>query len=185
MEPELDYQGLLNSLIFVESSNDPNAVSKDGAVGLTQILPENAHDLRTGVPSVYEIADEEGFMYGRPSEAEAARLLKDPVISRRLGDLFLQSLLQRENGEIDDALRAYNMGAEALDDWENSGKNINRLDDEVRRYPEKIREYYEELTGMTLPQRVAPIYENGIGYAPGTTMRPRTRPEGLLSRIGG
>ena len=184
MKPELDYQGLLDSLIFVESSNDPNAVSSKGAVGLTQIMPQYAHKLRTGVPSVFEIADEQGFQHGEETPEEAARLLKDPVISIELGDQLLQRLLQRERGEIDDALRAYNMGADELDDWERSGKDVSRLSQEAREYPEKIRDYYRELTGMDLPDRVAPVFENGIGFAPATTIRPRKRPEGLLSRIG-
>jgi soluble lytic murein transglycosylase-like protein len=121
MEPELNYPALLSALVMAESTNNPNAVSKDGAVGLTQILPQYAHDLRRGVPSVYDVADTYGHPYSEQSQAEAARLLTIPEVSLFLGDKLLQSLVQRENGILDDALRGYNMGADALDDWEASG----------------------------------------------------------------
>lgn len=184
MEPEIDYVGLLRALIQVESSNNPSAVSEDNATGLTQILPRFAHDMGGNVPSVYEVADIYGVEYGEPSVDEAQRLLMVPEISIHMGDKVLQRMMQRERGEVDDALRAYNMGADALDDWEQSGKRISSLDDEAREYPGKIRSAYEQLTGMTLPAQIAPVRENSIGYAPGASVRPQQRPQGLLSQIG-
>lgn len=184
MDPEIDYVGLLRALIQTESSNNPSAVSEDNATGLTQILPRFAHDMGGNVPSVYEVADIYGVEYGAPSTDEAKRLLMVPEISIHMGDKVLQRMMQRERGEVDDALRAYNMGADALDGWEQSGKRISSLDDEAREYPGKIRSAYEQLTGMTLPTQIAPVRENGIGYAPGASIRPQQRPQGLLSNIG-
>lgn len=37
-----DFQDLLNALIAQESRGDPSAVSKRGAVGLMQIMPQHA-----------------------------------------------------------------------------------------------------------------------------------------------
>ena len=183
MEPELNYPALLRALVMAESSNNPNAVSKDGAVGLTQILPQYAHNLRRGVPSVYDVADTYGHPYGEMSDEEAARLLRIPEISLFLGDKFFQSLVQREGGNLDDAMRAYNMGADELDDWEASGKDISSLDKEAREYPLRIREYYTQYTGGgILPQAIAPVRENNIGYAVGSSPRPPARPAGLLPR---
>jgi soluble lytic murein transglycosylase-like protein len=76
-------------LVHVESRFHDHAVSPVGAVGLTQLMPATAAELQPG------ITREE--MYDRETNL-------------RLGFRYLRGLLGRYDGQVPDALHAYNRG---------------------------------------------------------------------------
>ncbi|MDA8016162.1 MAG: lytic transglycosylase domain-containing protein [Thermoanaerobaculia bacterium] len=75
---------LLAAVIEIESSFDPQAVSRRGAVGLMQVLPTTA--------------------------GLAAEVLTEPAANIDRGAEYLQLLLKRFDGDLELALAAYNAG---------------------------------------------------------------------------
>jgi soluble lytic murein transglycosylase-like protein len=80
--------GLAFSLVQVESSFDPRAKSRTGAIGLTQILPSTARLYRPDL---------------------SLEQLYEPATNLRLGFHFLHDLLRRFQS-VDHALVAYSLG---------------------------------------------------------------------------
>lgn len=87
-EHKLD-QALLRAVIAVESGNDPYAVSRKGAVGLMQLMPETAE--RYGVTNLY-----------------------DPVENVHAGAKYLRDLMRKFNNDLYLTLAAYNAGESAV-----------------------------------------------------------------------
>jgi len=75
---------LLAALVWQESRWHPNAVSRKGAIGLTQLMPGTARDLRVD-----------------PS---------DPLANLIGGARYLRQLLDQFDGDVEKALAAYNAG---------------------------------------------------------------------------
>lgn len=83
---------LLKALIHVESYFDPKAVSKKGALGLMQIMPENLVLLNINDPF-------------------------DPWENVMGGARYLKSMIERFSGQLDLALAAYNAGPTAVEKY--------------------------------------------------------------------
>ena len=81
---------LLKALIHVESYFDPKAVSKKGAMGLCQIMPENLQTLNVSDPF-------------------------DPWENIMGGARYLKAMLERFDGQLPLALAAYNAGPSAVE----------------------------------------------------------------------
>lgn len=81
---------LLRALIRKESANYPCAVSPKGALGLMQLMPNTAEELKVADPF-------------------------DPGDNVRAGTQYLRSLLDRYNGDLVLALSAYNAGPARVD----------------------------------------------------------------------
>jgi soluble lytic murein transglycosylase len=81
---------LLKAVIRAESAFDPKAVSKKGALGLMQIMPENLEAFRVYDPF-------------------------DPWQNIMGGTRYLKALIQRFGGQVPLALAAYNAGPRAVD----------------------------------------------------------------------
>jgi len=97
IDPDLAFR-----LVRVESEFNPKAVSKVGAVGLTQLMPSTARLLQRGVT-------------------------RDQLFNRdvnlRLGFRFLRGLLNQYNGNLRLALLAYNRGEDAVNSDVRAGLN--------------------------------------------------------------
>lgn len=103
---------LVKAVISTESGWNPRAVSRKGAVGLMQVIPETAQ--RFGVSNPY-----------------------DPEQNVEAGTTYLKTLLDRYNGDLEKSLAAYNAGEHAVDHtggippyWE------------TRRYVQKVTDAY-------------------------------------------
>ena len=81
---------LVKAVITTESGWNPRAVSRKGAVGLMQLIPETAQRYGVGNPF-------------------------DPAQNVEGGATHLRSLLDRYNGDLTKTLAAYNAGERAVD----------------------------------------------------------------------
>jgi soluble lytic murein transglycosylase-like protein len=103
---------LVKAVITTESGWNPRAVSRAGAVGLMQLIPETA--LRYGVGNSF-----------------------DPAQNVEGGTTYLKWLLDRYNGDLTKSLAAYNAGEHAVD---LSGGVPAFL--ETQRYVQKVTDTY-------------------------------------------
>lgn len=105
---------LLPLLIQQESSGDPNAVGPETsrgrgrARGLTQLMPATARELERKLGM---------------AEGETDR---DPAANRRAGEAYLTQMLDKYNGNAEQALAAYNAGPRTVDGWLQSGGAVGR-----------------------------------------------------------
>jgi soluble lytic murein transglycosylase-like protein len=83
---------LLKAVIHVESYFNPKAVSKKGALGLMQIMPENLDALNINDPF-------------------------DPWENIMGGAYYFKTMLERFSGQVDLALAAYNAGPTAVEKY--------------------------------------------------------------------
>lgn len=92
---------LLCGMIWVESRFNPEAVSKVGATGLLQVMPETGQWLAGKL----DLEDyDENF-------------LTQPQYSIEMGGWYLRFLLDRYDGDEHLALTAYNAGQNQVDKW--------------------------------------------------------------------
>jgi soluble lytic murein transglycosylase-like protein len=114
MEPDL-----IDAIIKVESNYNPFAISKAGAMGLMQLMPDTAESL--GISNPF-----------------------DPAQNIEGGIRFFKAQLARFNGDIDLALAAYNCGPARIVSLGITNLNdpyqFEKLPSETRQYIEKIHQ---------------------------------------------
>ena len=137
IEPKL--RPLIHSIVRQESGFNPKAISRAGALGLTQLMPfvakKEARDL--------------GVSYSR------SKLLEDPSYSVSLGQSHIKHLLDLNKGHhIMRVLAGYNAGVSRVKEWlaiygDPGSKEINAVDwmeslpfPETRDYVRKVLENY-------------------------------------------
>ncbi|WP_079916598.1 lytic transglycosylase domain-containing protein [Salmonella enterica] len=110
---------LLHGIMMTESGGNPLAYNVSGATGAFQLMPGTARDLGLRVNS--QVDD---------------RL--DPSKSRAAASVYMRQLLKRYNGNVDNALRAYNWGMGNVDKWIANGSDISQLPKETKEYTGKV-----------------------------------------------
>ena len=106
---------LLHAVITAESSYDPNAISRAGAVGLMQLMPETARQ------------------YGVSNR-------RNPKQNIFGGSRYLRYLLKLFNNDLELALAAYNAGEKTVKRY---GYRIPPYR-ETQNYVKKVIEYYKQ-----------------------------------------
>lgn len=100
---------LLRALVAVESGGDPFAISRAGAVGLTQLMPATAREQATRL-GVADFDEEQ---------------LTDPALNLRLGASYLARMLKRFDGDEAFALAAYNAGPQRVLRWREAAPDVS------------------------------------------------------------
>ncbi len=103
---------LVRAVVEAESSWNPSAVSRKGALGLMQLVPGTAQ--RFGVGNAL-----------------------DPEENLEGGVRYLRALLERYDGDLDRALAAYNAGEHAVD----RARGVPKYS-ETRHYVQKVTDSY-------------------------------------------
>jgi soluble lytic murein transglycosylase-like protein len=111
---------LVRSVIKVESNFNPNAVSRKGAMGLMQLMPQTARQLRVRNPF-------------------------DPEQNVDAGVRHLKQLMENFGGDVKLTLAAYNAGAGAV----NRSSGIPHYA-ETRNYVRRITELYYGGSGVSI-----------------------------------
>ena len=132
-----EVNAIVPSVIMAESSNDPKAVSEDGAIGLMQVLPSTAMKPGYGLPTIFELAREQGFVVDEETPEMAEQLLFMPDLNVEFGSRYLKAM-RKEYDTMEDALRAYNAGPGNFNDYLAKGRDLSALDDEAVQYPLRV-----------------------------------------------
>ena len=128
---------LTAAVIQVESRFDPFAVSQVGARGLMQLMPPTAQ-----------------WLLEKDDDKDAPEVLKpahlfNPVLNIELGTMYLSALLERFDGDLTQALIAYNAGPGVARALKRGSKAWNRLS----AYPKSVLAAYKTI--LTPPAQVA------------------------------
>ena len=99
---------LVMALIRQESGFNSKAVSGPGARGLMQLMPPTARTLAGGARGSR-----------RPRRRAAAGNLLNPVYNLRAGCSYLAQIISEFNGNLEQALAAYNAGPDHVHEWLN------------------------------------------------------------------
>jgi soluble lytic murein transglycosylase len=124
---------LVTAVMHAESGFDPDIVSKKGAVGLMQVMPQTAEDVE--------------LSHGRTVVVTEAQLRK-PAANIRYGTEYLAYLLDRYAGDRPLALAAYNAGIVNADRWKREGGERKIDFPATRHYVDKVlaeRDAYQKL----------------------------------------
>ena len=129
---------LIAAIIKNESNFNHKAVSKVGAVGLMQIMPETGE-----------------WIAGKFDETYVEGCLFDPETNIRYGCWYLGYLLRRYDGDKTCSTAAYHSGQGTVDGWlknpeySTDGRTLNIIGGpRANTYVGRVLEYYEKYTQL-------------------------------------
>ncbi len=127
---------LVAAIIKCESSFNPMATSRAGAMGLMQLMPETAEEV--ALEKKIDLIDSEE--------------LYKPEINIEIGFYYIKKLRERYSGSLVLALAAYNAGLKKGDEWamggpgKNVGEEINRITyPETKKFVTDVLKTYSRL----------------------------------------
>lgn len=138
-----DYAPLVHAIIKQESGFAPTAVSKVGALGFMQLMPETAK----------LVAKEMGIPYDR------TKLATDINYNIKLGSFYIKKLIDIFNGSEMLAIASYNAGPNATKRWINEFYDPRQTND-----IDKVVDWIELITYSETRNYVQRITENLIVY---------------------
>lgn len=130
---------LVQSIMRCESSNDPDAVSEAGAIGLMQIMPD------TGVWIAHKLGLDDVY---------AEDMLYDPETSIQFACWYLNFLSGRFDGGVMKIVAAYNAGHGSVENWlederfSKDGELLTIPFEQTERYYENVMTAYENYTTL-------------------------------------
>lgn len=141
------HPALIRAVIKAESNFDPRAVSRAGAIGLMQLMPQTA--VRMDVRDLYD-----------PEENVAG------------GTKYLRQLLDRFHGNLPLALAAYNAGENVVERYQ----ALPPID-ETRQYVRKVLRYYRTflVRDGVITERPVNRYSHPSSTADPATFEPASR----------
>ncbi len=143
---------ILAKIIQTESSNNPDAVSRVGAAGLMQIMPDTGMQPGFGVTETLVDKDKKGNII------RDDRL--DPVKNVKFGAQYFDGLT-KAFGNNRDALIAYNWGAGNTKKWLKAGADLNKLPKETQVYIRKILGEESLMTNqLAMSKKGGMVYRN-------------------------
>jgi soluble lytic murein transglycosylase len=134
-----DFDGLdplfVGALIMAESDWNPRALSRVGARGLMQLMPDTGR----------RVAESLGLAVSSDDQ------LFDPTLNVKLGVTYLGELSRRFEGKLPLVLASYNAGEDQVSKWwsKRAGDDIEEFIAnipfrETRRYVQRVYGYYAE-----------------------------------------
>ena len=130
---------LVTAIMRCESSNDPDAVSKKGAIGLMQIMPD------TGAWIAHKLGLDDSYREEQ---------LFDPETNIRFACWYLDFLTRRLEGNRTAIIAAYNAGHGSVENWladpayAAEGQLHKIPFPETERYLEKVTTAYEKYIAL-------------------------------------
>lgn len=115
---------LIEKIIMIESSNNPQAISPAGARGLMQLMPIAWKDVQQNRPDLAEFAYDDYWMDEETNKLFGTEYLK-----------LLEKRLPEGRKTVDNLASAYNWG---LGNLKKVDYDLSRLPSETRRYLEKL-----------------------------------------------
>lgn len=156
LSPTTQFQVLSRAVQWQESTDNPDAVSPKGAVGLMQVMPATAREIAAAM-------GDEQFPTGE-NDAVISAYLSNPYVNKRYGEEYLRQQLRtfgNTRNPIETALVAYNGGPSVAQRWVESGYDDSVLSKETRDYKAAIMASISSPAASGDPGRVQ--YTSGDG----------------------
>lgn len=136
LSPTTQFAMLSKAVQWQESSDNPNAVSGKGAVGLMQVMPATAAEIAAKMGDTNFPAGD-----GKENRDAVNEYLSNPAVNKQYGEFYLREQLRAfagANDPIEAALVAYNAGPSVAQKWVESGYDDKILPKETRDYKDNI-----------------------------------------------
>jgi hypothetical protein len=153
--------------------------SPKGALGAGQIMPSTAMQPGYGVPSIFDMAQQQGIDVPARDEATARQLLGNEQLNRQFGQNYFNAMQQRFPQDPAASVAAYNAGPGRV------GQNMQANAGQLNRsqLPQETQAYLQKTLGGQAPQQaqapaqaIAPEQATAAPAAPAQPVNPEQAP---------